>query len=101
MNLCAMSICMSIESMDRHAHSFVEKYTGMLCFGASRQQDVDTLICCLQKFSDDQVMEALVPRLSDDDRERIFNMLTEVLKEYFSEDEYHRLFLKDIPSLRD
>jgi hypothetical protein len=90
---------MSIEPMVRHAHSFVEKYTGMLCFGASRQQDVDTLICCLQKFSDDQVMEALVPRLSEDDRERIFNMLTEILKEYFSEDEYHRLFLKDTPVL--
>jgi len=83
--------------MAKHSHTFVEKYTDMLCFGASPQQDAETLICCLQKFSDDQVMEALVPRLSDDDREMIFNMLTEILKKHFSEDEYHRLFLKDTP----
>jgi len=83
--------------MARHTHSFVEKYTGMLCFGASRAQDEATLISCLQKFSDDQVMEALVPRLSDDDRELLFNMLTEILKKHFSEDEYHRIFLKDPP----
>jgi hypothetical protein len=86
--------------MAGHSHTFVENHTGMLCFGASRSQDEATLICCLQKFSDDQVMEALVPRLSDEDREHIFNMLTGVLKKYFSEDEYHRLFLKDTP-LRD
>ena len=46
-------------------------------------------------------METLVSRLSDDDRERIFNMVTEILKEYFSEDEYHRLFLKDTPVLSE
>ncbi len=43
-------------------------------------------------------MEALVPRLSDDDCELVFNTLTEILKKYFSEEEYHRLFLKDTPS---
>ena len=44
--------------MARHTHTFVEQHTDMLCFGASRQQDEATLICCLQKFSDDQAMEA-------------------------------------------
>ena len=83
--------------MASHTHTFVEKHSGMLCFGVSRSQDEDTLICCLQKFSDDSVMEALVPRLSDEDRELIFNMLTRTLKKYLSEDEYHRLFLKDTP----
>ena len=78
--------------MARHTHTFVEQHTDMLCFGASRQQDEATLICCLQKFSDDQAMEALVPRLSDDDCELVFNTLTEILKKYFSEEEYHRLF---------
>lgn len=87
--------------MSRHNHAFVENHTGMLCFGASHRQDEATLICCLQKFSDDTVMEALVPRLSGDDRELIFNMLTDVLKKYFSEDEYHRIFLKDTPPMRD
>jgi hypothetical protein len=84
--------------MARHTHTFVEQHTDMLCFGASRQQDEATLICCLQKFSDDQAMEVLVPRLSDDDCELVFNTLTEILKKYFSEEEYHRLFLKDTPS---
>jgi hypothetical protein len=88
---------MSIDVMARHSHTFVEKHTGMLCFGASRQQDEATLICCLQKFSDDQVVEALIPRLNDDDRELLFNMLTGILKKHFSEDEYHSLFLKDTP----
>ena len=97
MNPGEMNISTSIETMARHTHSFVEKNTGLLCFGASRAQDETTLISCLQKFSDDQVMEALVPRLSDDEREQLFDMLTEVLKKHFSEDEYHRLFLKDPP----
>jgi len=84
--------------MANHTHTFVESHTGMLCFGASRAQDEATLMCCLQKFSDDAVMEALVPRLRDEDCELLFNMITGVLKKYFSEDEYHRLFLKDIPA---
>jgi len=84
--------------MANHIHTFVEKYAGMLCFGASRPQDEATLTCCLQKFSDDAVLEALVPRLSDDDCELLFNMITGMLKKYFSEDEYHRLFLKDTPA---
>jgi hypothetical protein len=84
--------------MARHAHDFVEEHTGMLCFGASREHDEATLICCLQKFSDDAVMKALVPRLSDDDCELLFNMLTGMLKKYLSENEYHSLFLKDTHS---
>jgi len=89
---------MSIKAMARHSHFFVEKHTDMLCFGASRAQDEATLICCLQKFSDDAVMETLAPRLGDDDCELLFNMLTGMLKKYFSEDEYHRIFLKDTHS---
>lgn len=97
MSLSVMNTSTSTEIMARHTHTFVEKNTGLLCFGASRARDEATLISCLQKFSDDRVMEALVPRLSDDEREQLFDMLTEILKKHFSEEEYHRLFLKDPP----
>ena len=70
-------------------------HTGMLCFGASRPQDEASLIWYLQAFSDDLVLEALVPRLGSDDIEQIVALLTGMLKKHFSDEEYHRIFLKD------
>ncbi len=78
-----------------HSHDFVESYSGLVGFGADRETDENTLIYYLQKFSDDTLISALVKRMSDQELEEIFNLVTRVMKHHLSEPEYHRLFLKD------
>ncbi|MCG8338847.1 MAG: cytoplasmic protein [Proteobacteria bacterium] len=79
----------------KHSHNFVEEYEGMLAFGMDRKSDEDTVICYLQKFSDDALMKALIARLSDNELEEIFSMVTNTMKRHLTEPEYHKLFLKE------
>ena len=81
--------------MDSHSHRFVEEFDGFIGFGLNRDSDMDTVIYYLQKFSDDQLMQLLRKRLTDEDREAIFDLISSLLKKYLSEPEYHRYFLKD------
>ena len=81
--------------MRRHQHEFVETYEGMMAFGYSREEDERSLIAFLQKFSDDDLMELLSGRLSDSEIEALVDYLTGLMKKHLSEEEYHRLFLKD------
>jgi hypothetical protein len=78
-----------------HSHDFVENYSGLVGFGADRETDENTLIYYLQKFSDDSLITPLVKRMSDQELEEIFNLITRVMKRHLDEPEYHRLFLKD------
>ena len=80
--------------MGNHAHHFVETYNGLVGFGADRETDEKTLIYYLQKFSDDTLMETLTQRMSDDELEEVFNLISRLLKNHLTESEYHRLFLK-------
>jgi hypothetical protein len=81
--------------MTQHSHSFVENYDGLLGFGFDRETDENTIICYLQKFSDDSLMKALVEKLSDEELGEIFSLITRLLKKHLTEDEYHVFFLKD------
>ncbi len=81
--------------MAKHAHRFVEDYDGFIGFGLDHESDAYTLIYYLQKISDDTLARTLVPRLTEAERRDLFDMLTGLLKTHLSEDEYHRLFLKD------
>jgi hypothetical protein len=81
--------------MDRHTHRFVENYAGLIGFGLDRETDENTIICYLQKFSDDAVMAALVQRMEDAELAGIFDLVNRLLRRHFTETEYHRLFLKD------
>lgn len=81
--------------MAEHSHKFVETYEGLIGFGLDRETDENTVICYLQKFSDDDLMKQLIKRLSDEEIGDIFDMITRLLKKHLSESEYHRLFLKD------
>lgn len=81
--------------MPDHSHSFVETYEGLVGYGLDRETDENTVICYLQKFSDDRLMENLVKRMEDGELEEVFNMITRLLKKHLSEPEYHELFLKD------
>ncbi len=79
----------------KHSHHFVENYDGLVGFGFDRQTDENTLVYYLQKFSDDTLMEQLIKRLSDDELDDIFSLLTRLLKKHLTDSEYHSLFLKD------
>ena len=81
--------------MGIHSHKFVETYEGLMGFGADRKTDESTVICYLQKFCDDMLIEQLMPRLSDDELSEIFDLITRLLKKHLTNEEYHRLFLKD------
>jgi hypothetical protein len=77
----------------RHSHRFVEEYVGMMAFGLDRKSDESTIICYLQKFSDDELMKAIIQRLTDEELEEIFELLMRLMRSHFTEDEYHRYFM--------
>lgn len=81
--------------MTTHTHHFVEGFEGFIGFGLNAESDMDTVVYYLQKFSDDQLMQLLRTRLSHEDRQAIFELLSSLLRKHLSEAEYHRLFLKD------
>lgn len=81
--------------MAKHSHRFIETFDGFIGFGLNRESDMNTVTYYLQKFSDDRLMDVLRERLTDDDREAVFNLLSGLLRKHLSEPEYHRYFLKD------
>jgi hypothetical protein len=81
--------------MSAHSHEFVEDYKGLVGFGLDRETNENTIIYYLQKFSDDALMADLVKRLGDEDLEKLFFTISDLLGKYLTEPEYHRLFLKD------
>lgn len=81
--------------MAAHSHRFVETYKGFVGFGLDRESDANTLVYYLQKISDDGLAKTLVNRMTDQERQDVFDMIGRLLKTHLSEDEYHRLFLKD------
>ncbi len=81
--------------MAKHSHNHVETYDGLIGFGLDRETDENTIIYYLQKFSDDTLMGELVKRLTDDELDEIFFLLTRLLKKHLKDSEYHTLFLKD------
>jgi len=81
--------------MADHSHRFIEEFDGFIGFGLNRESDMDTVTYYLQKFSDDQLMTLLRKRLSDEERQAIFDLLSGLLRTHLTEPEYHRYFLKD------
>ncbi len=81
--------------MAKHSHRFVEDFSGFIGFGLDRQSDENTLIYYLQKISDDTLAPVLTSRMTDEERLEMFDLIGRLLKTHLSDDEYHRLFLKD------
>ncbi len=81
--------------MTSHTHNFVENYKDLVGFGFNREFNENTVIYYLQKFSDDNLMEIIKTRLSDNELETIFDLLSSLLSRHLSEPEYHAHFLKD------
>ena len=80
---------------DQHSHRFVEDYDGLVGFGLDRETDEHTLTYYLQKFSDDDLMALIRPRLNDSEMDELFSLLARLLKLHLTETEYHRYFLKE------
>lgn len=81
--------------MQKDTHHFIQGYKGLGAFGLSRETDEETIMFYLQKFSEDSFLKAILPRLSDQELEDIYQFINTKLKGHFSEDEYHSIFLKD------
>jgi len=79
----------------KHSHNFVETYDGLVGFGLDRKTDEATVTVFLQKFSDDALMAHLLGRMTDDELNGVFTLLSELLRSHLSEQEYHTLFLKE------
>jgi len=80
--------------MANHSHNFVETYDGLVGYGADRETNENTVIYYLQKFSDDRLMKTIIKRLSDEELDKIFNLITQLLKKHLADTEYHQIFLK-------
>jgi len=81
--------------MAEYSHRFVETYKGPIAFGLSREIDEASLVVYLQKFSDDRLMEAIRPRLSDQEIHQFADRLGSLLRNHLTHEEYHRLFLRE------
>jgi hypothetical protein len=64
-------------------------------FGLDRATDEQSLIDFLRHFSDEQLCRVLVPRMSEDEIHQVVDLLTGIMRNHLSGDEYHRLFLKE------
>jgi hypothetical protein len=81
--------------MLQHSHQFVEAYDGLVGYGLDRETNENTLVYYLQKFSDDELMKVLMSRLSDMEMDDMFDRISALLSRHLTEEEYHRLFLKE------
>ena len=81
--------------MSKFSHNFVDTYDGLVGFGADRQTDENTLKVYFQMLSDDETLDTLVKRMDEAALEKAFSYISGLLKQYFIEDEYHGIFLKD------
>ncbi len=81
----------------QHKHDFVETYVGPLAHGLDRESDLATLTVYLQKLSDDDLTATLLPRLTQDEVDGLFDLVAKTLRRHLNEEEYHRLFLKEEP----
>jgi hypothetical protein len=81
--------------MPLHTHNFVETYEGLVGYGLDRETDENTVICYLQKFSDDRFMATMTKRMTDEELLELFELINRLLRKHLTESEYHALFLKD------
>jgi hypothetical protein len=80
--------------MGHHRHEFVESYAGMVGYGMDRETDEATVQIYLQKFSDDEMMRTILPRLSESELGEVFDLVSRLMHRHLKEREYHKLFLK-------
>lgn len=62
-------------------------------FGLNRATDEQSLITFLRQFADDRLTRKLVPRMSEEEILQVIDLLTLIMRNHLSSNEYHRLFL--------
>jgi hypothetical protein len=62
-------------------------------FGINRTTDEQSLISFLQHFSNDRLTSELVPRMTDQEITQVIDLLSGIMKNHLTGDEYHSLFL--------
>lgn len=62
-------------------------------FGLNRATDEQSMIAFLHQFGDERLTRALVPRMSEEEIHQVIDLLTQIMRNHLSSDEYHRLFL--------
>lgn len=62
-------------------------------FGLNRATDEQSLLTFLRQFSDDRLAATLIPRMSEGEIHQVVDLLTLIMRNHLSSDEYHRLFL--------
>ena len=79
--------------MKNHDHYLSTTNVQDICFGMDRATDERSLAVFLQIFSAPELLENLIPRLSDAEITEILDFISAVMHKHFSEKEYHRFFL--------
>jgi len=62
-------------------------------FGIDRATDEQSLITFLHHFDADRLLETLVPRMTEAEIQQLIDLLTALMKNHLSGNEYHTLFL--------
>jgi hypothetical protein len=68
---------------------------GNICFGLNRKTDEQSLALFLQLFSQQELLETLIPRLDDKEITTLVDQLSLIMRKHLQEGEYHELFLHD------
>jgi len=66
-----------------------------ICFGLDRETDEKALAGFIQRFAQDRLLEALIPRLESEEIEELRDSISRLMARHLSEGQYHRLFLAD------
>lgn len=64
-----------------------------ICFGFNRQTDEESLQHFVRAFARPELLEVLVPRMTDDEISTLLDDLSALMGRHFKEKEYHTLFL--------
>ncbi|MFZ5764349.1 MAG: hypothetical protein ACOY4H_01985 [Thermodesulfobacteriota bacterium] len=64
-----------------------------ICFGLNRHCDEASLAAFVQLFASSELLNTLIPRMTEADITATVDFLTGLIKRHLSESEYHRLFL--------
>lgn len=64
-----------------------------ICFGFNRQIDETSLQHFIRAFAQPELLEVLVPRMTDDEISQLLDDLSTLMGKHFKEKEYHKLFL--------
>lgn len=66
-----------------------------IALGFSRERDELSLAAFLMHFSSPAALDAIIPRLTDEEINKTFDFLTDLMRKHLEEEEYHRLFLDE------